>query len=545
MAGTRPPTCSNGGVITGRAVTVEIGGRTLLRDASFVVGPDDKVGLVGRNGTGKSSLVSVVCGAVPPHLRTRGDVSVQGTIGFLPQVPAPGGLGREPTGFSHVLSARGLDVLDEELHQARADVTANPTEQSIAWFSDLEERYRTAGGYSLEKDVARLADGLGLPQDALFADIDTLSGGQRRRVDLIRVLFGQPDTLVLDEPTNHLDLSAKRWLMAELERFPGALLVISHDLPLLDRVITKVLSLAEGGLREFPGNYTAFRAQLSVDIELREKRRALEDRQIRRLSTLADSMRASTEDRARKAKVLDRRVEKMKDNRTQLVKRDRKVSFRLPVPSRSGAVPLTVRGVRVSYGAKKVLLDVDFVVGRGDRVVVIGRNGAGKSSLLRCLAGVQRPTDGGVETGHNVVLGYFAQEHEQLDPSVPAMGHIDDSVLRTVSERRALLGSFGLTGGTAEQLPPSLSGGERAKLSLAMLSAGRANLLVLDEPTNNLDPASVEAVGGMLSVWPGTVVAVSHDRLFVDALRPTHALHLPEERYELWREEYLDHVELR
>jgi len=532
-------------MISARDLTIEIGGRVLLRDASFMVGPDDKVGLVGRNGTGKSSLVSVICGQAPSHLRVRGDVAAQGTLGFLPQVPRPGGLGLEPTGFSHVLSARGLDVLDEELHKARSAVSANPTTDAISTFADLEEQYGAAGGYSLEGEIARLAEGIGLRQDILFDDIDSLSGGQRRRVDIVRVLFGQPDVLVLDEPTNHLDLAAKRWLMGELSRFPGAMLVISHDLKLLDRVITKVLNLAEGGLREFKGNYTAFRAQLTADIEQREKKRALEDRQIRKLSSLADSMRASTEDRARKAKVLDRRVERMKDNRTELVKRERKTRFRLPTPARSGALPLTVRGVQVSYGPKKVLLDIDFTVGRGDRVVVIGRNGAGKSSLLRCLAAVQAPTQGVVEVGHNVALGYFAQEHEQLDPGRCALEHIDDSVLRTVSERRALLGSFGLTGETAEQLPVSLSGGERAKLSLAMLSAGRANLLVLDEPTNNLDPASVEAVGAMLSTWPGTVVAVSHDRPFVDALRPTHALHLPEERYELWRCEYLDDVEMR
>jgi ATPase subunit of ABC transporter with duplicated ATPase domains len=532
-------------MITGRDLTIEIGGRTLLRDGSFMVGPDDKVGLVGRNGTGKSSLFLVICKQVPPHLRVSGAVDIQGTIGFLPQVPTAGGLGLEPTGFSHVLSARGLDVLDEELHKARAAVAADPTTDAIATFSDLEERYGAAGGYNLEAEIARLAEGIGLRQDTLFDDIDSLSGGQRRRVDIVRVLFGQPDTLVLDEPTNHLDLAAKRWLSAELSRFPGAMLVISHDLKLLDRVITKVLSLAEAGLREFKGNYSAFRSQLTADIEQREKKRSLEDRQIRKLSTLADSMRASTEDRARKAKVLDRRVERMKDNRTELVKRERKTRFRLPVPSRSGAIPLTVRGVQVSYGAKKVLLNIDFVVGRGDRVVVIGRNGAGKSSLLRCVAAVQKPTEGTVEVGHNVSLGYFAQEHEQLDPQRCALEQIDDSVLRTVSERRALMGSFGLSGATAEQLPASLSGGERAKLSLAMLSAGHANLLVLDEPTNNLDPASVEAVGEMLSTWPGTVVAVSHDRPFVDALRPTHALHLPEERYELWREEYLEDVEMR
>ncbi len=235
----------------------------------------------------------------------------------------------------------------------------------------------------------------------------------------------------------------------------------------------------------------------------------------------------------------------MKGNRTELVKRDRKVTFTLPEPTRSGATPLSVRALAVSYGTKKVLLHVEFTADRGDRVVVIGRNGAGKSSLLRCLAGVQDPTDGEVVVGFRVALGYFAEEHEQLDATRTAMEHIDDDVLRTEAERRALLGSFGVTGDTAHQRPASLSGGERAKLSLAMLSAGRANVLLLDEPTNNLDPASVEAVGSMLSRWPGTVVAVSHDRLFVEALRPTHALHLPEERYELWREEYLDHVELR
>ena len=253
-------------MITGRDVTIEIGGRTLLRDASFMVGPEDKVGLVGRNGTGKSSLVSVICRQVPPHLRVAGDVDIQGTIGFLPQVPTAGGRGLEATGFSHVLSARGLDVLDEQMHTARRAVAADPTTEAITRFTDLEERFGAAGGYNLEADIARLAEGIGLRQETLFDDIDSLSGGQRRRVDIVRVLFGRPDTLVLDEPTNHLDLAAKRWLTAELSRFTGSMLVISHDLKLLDRVTTKVLSLAEGGLREFKGNYTSYRTQLTADI---------------------------------------------------------------------------------------------------------------------------------------------------------------------------------------------------------------------------------------------------------------------------------------
>ena len=199
------------------------------------------------------------------------------------------------------------------------------------------------------------------------------------------------------------------------------------------------------------------------------------------------------------------------------------------------------RRLRRHQGAVRHQLRVE----RRDRIVVIGRNGAGKSSLLRCLSGVQVPTAGTVEIGYQVAVGYFAQEHEQIDPDRTVLENIDDTVLAKDPERRKLLGSFGLTGATADQTPASLSGGERARLSLAMLAAGRANLLVLDEPTNNLDPDSVEAVGTMLSQWSGTIVAVSHDRPFVEALAPTHALHLPEERYSFWREEYLDEVELR
>jgi ATPase subunit of ABC transporter with duplicated ATPase domains len=204
-----------------------------------------------------------------------------------------------------------------------------------------------------------------------------------------------------------------------------------------------------------------------------------------------------------------------------------------------------VEGLVVRYEDKTVLAGVDFHCRRGDRVVVIGRNGAGKSSLLRCLAGVQEPTAGSVTPGANVALGYFAQEHEQVDLSVSVLDNVDDRILTTERERRALLGSFGLVGDVAFQMPATLSGGERAKLGLAMLAAGQANVLLLDEPTNNLDPSSIEAVGTMLAAWPGTIVVVSHDRAFVEAMAPTHALKLPDEVFTHWRDEYLDMVEMK
>jgi ATPase subunit of ABC transporter with duplicated ATPase domains len=532
-------------MLIGRDITIEIGGRTLLRGGEVLIGPKDKVGLVGANGAGKSSLLAFLLGQPSDHLHVTGDVQVVGTVGFLPQVPVEGGLGVDTSVFSHVLSARGLDVLDDQLLTARRAMEDSPTNERIARFSTLEERYRLAGGYEVEGQLGRLADGLGLPQEFLLADINSLSGGQRRRVDLIRVLFQAPDVMVLDEPTNHLDRSAKLWLMAELADMRGGLLLVSHDLKLLDHAITKVLQLANRTLREFKGNYSAFRAQLNADITKREKASGQEGAQIAKMRAQADKWRHSTESQARKAKILDRQVKKLQANRTEVIKRERKVRFNLPEPARAGAVVLTARGLAVSYGDHKVLLDVDFIVDRGDRVVVLGRNGAGKSSLLRCLSGFQVPTEGSVSLGYQVQVGYFAQEHEQIDLELCALDNLDDSVLVKESDRRSLLGSFGLTGATASQPAGSLSGGERARLSLAMLAAGQANLLVLDEPTNNLDPGSVAAVGAMLAAWKGTIVAVSHDGPFVEALAPTHALHLPEERYGLWRDEYLDQVEVR
>jgi len=532
-------------MLTGRDITIEIGGRTLVRDASFVIGPRDKVGLVGPNGAGKSSLLGFLLGEAPRHLKATGEVRRTGTVGYLPQVPVPEGLGIDTSAFSHVLSARGLDVLDDELHRARRALQESPTEARVADFSALEERYRLAGGYEVEAELGRLADGLGFPQELFFADVGSLSGGQRRRVDLIRVLFEQPALMILDEPTNHLDRAAKLWLMDELAESRRALLVVSHDLRLLDRAISKVLQLANQSVREFKGNYSAFRGQLEADIAGREKAAGMESAKISKMRAQADKWRHSTETQARKAKILDRQVAKLEANRTQVIKRDRKVTFKLPEPVRSGGVVLRAEGLAVTYGDHKVLLDVNFVVDRGDRVVVIGRNGAGKSSLLRCLASVQEPSDGTVELGYRVDVGYFAQEHEQIDLDADALTNLDDTVLVKESDRRSLLGSFGLTGATAAQRAGSLSGGERARLSLAMLAAGRANLLVLDEPTNNLDPASVSAIGAMLGAWKGTIVAVSHDAPFVEGLGPTHALHLPEERYGFWREEYLDHVEVR
>jgi len=532
-------------VLIVRDLGIEIGARRILEPVSFTVGNGEKVGLVGRNGAGKSTLLSVLLLATPEHLRVTGHVQHQGRVAHLPQEPVPGGLGVEPIGLSHVLSARGIDKLDADMQHARHELAANPTDETIERFTALEEAFREAGGYEAESEVARLADGLGLAQDLLLENLDTLSGGQRRRVDLMRVLYEEPETMVLDEPTNHLDKAAKRWLFDELERFRGTVLVISHDLPLLDKSIDRVLSLRDGQLREYKGNYTKFLEQEETRRLSEEKLAMHQDEKITQMTNLANSMRGQTAARARLAKVLDRKVEKLVDQRVEVTKVEKKVTFRLPQPPRSGDVPMTVEKVAVSYGDLDVLRNVNFITRRGDRIVIVGRNGAGKSSLLRCLAGTQKNFTGTVKFGANVVVGYFAQEHEQLDFSRTVLDHLENATVQTEVQRRALLGAFGLKGSAANQLPGTLSGGERAKLALAILAASDANLLLLDEPTNNLDPASVLALGEMMGQWKGTIVAVSHERDFVEALTPTHAVLLPEEYFDIWRDDYMDMIERR
>jgi ATPase subunit of ABC transporter with duplicated ATPase domains len=528
-----------------RDLGIEIGARRILNPVSFTVGNGEKVGLVGRNGAGKSTLLSVLLGYQPEHLRVAGEVKHQGTLSHLPQEPVAGGLGVEPIGLSHVLSARGLDQLDADMQHARHELAASPTEETIERFTALEEQFRERGGYEAESEVSRLAAGLGLEEDLLLEDLNSLSGGQRRRVDLMRVLYEMPETMVLDEPTNHLDKSAKRWLFDELERFRGTVLVISHDLPLLDKSIDRVLALREGQLREYKGNYSKF-LQLEEERRLSEEKLAShQDQQIDRLSKLADSMRGQTEKRARLAKVLDRKVVKLQDNRVEVTKKEKKVTFKLPLPPRSGDVPMTVEHVAVRYGSLHVLKDVNFITRRGDRIVIVGKNGAGKSSMLRCLAGTQKIQTGVVKFGANVKVGYFAQENEQLDFDKTVLGNLDNATVVTEVQRRSLLGAFGLKGSAAHQMPGTLSGGERAKLALAILASSDSNLLLLDEPTNNLDPASVLALGEMMRQWKGTIVAVSHERGFVEALEPTHAVLLPEELFDLWDDQYMDLIEQR
>ena len=524
-----------------RGLAVDVVARRVLSDASFTVAAGDKVGLVGRNGAGKTSLLRVLAGEMDA---AAGVALRRGTLGYVPQNPRPRAEA-DATALSHILSGRGLDRAAARLTELHRRLETDHSLEAIERYSEAEERYRLDGGYSGESEARRIASGLGLRLDRVDMALGVLSGGERRRVELARVLFADPDLLLLDEPTNHLDVDAKSWLMDFLRDYRGGVIVVSHDLGLLDASITRVLHLDAGRLIEYRGTYSQYQAARRAE----EKRlTSLAQRQqadIQRLTLLAEVMRRQTAKRARQAKSIFTRVERLKAERVAAPRRERKVKITFPPPPQSGRLALHVNGLTKGYGGPPVFTGVSFEVERQERMLVMGLNGAGKTSLLRILAGESKPDAGTFRLGHNVSLGYYAQEHEGIRAGVPVLAHMREQQ-PDAEERvlRALLGMFALTGDVARQDAGTLSGGEKTKLALAQLVAGRHNLLLLDEPTNNLDPPSRTGVARALAEWPGTMVIVSHDPEFVEALGPRRVLFMPEGRVDYWEEDLLDVVSL-
>ena len=523
-----------------RNLAIDVVARRVLSDASFTVAPGDKVGLVGRNGAGKTSLLKVLAGEDDP---AAGLVLRQGTLGYVPQNPRPRAEASK-TALAHILSGRGLDRAALRLAELHAQLEHDHSPAVLERFSDAEERYRLDGGYSSESDARRIVTGLGLRPDRVDLPVSVLSGGEGRRVELARVLFAEADLLLLDEPTNHLDSDAKTWLMDFLRDYRGSVIVVSHDLVLLDASITRVLHLDAGRMREYRGTYSQYQKARVLEEKRLTSLAQRQESEISRLSVLAEVMRRQTAKRARTAKSIFKRVDRLKAEQVSAPKRERKVKVKFPEPPHSGRVVLTASGLSKGYGGPIVFRDVTFEVERGQRIVIMGLNGAGKTSLLRILAGQTEANSGTFRLGHGVSLGYYAQEHEGIRAGMPVLAHMREQSDADERVLRALLGSFNLTGDIARQDAGTLSGGEKTKLALAQLVAGKHNLLLLDEPTNNLDPPSRTGVARALADWPGTMVIVSHDPEFVEALKPQRVLFMPEGRVDYWEEDLLDVVSL-
>ncbi len=534
-------------MLTIRDLSVEIGGTTIVEGVTTQVGPGEKIGLVGRNGAGKTTLLRVLGGVTAPR---KGTVRRPQASGYLSQDPRSDAVPDDTSCLAHVLAGQGLDRIQDDLEKARVAVDEDASTANVARFTELQERFEAAGGYAAESEVRRLAAGVGLADDRLDLTLRALSGGERRRLELVRILFAGSDLLLLDEPTNHLDADARSWLLSMLRAYRGALIVVSHDLDLLDDAITRVMHVDRpaddrpGRVVEYKGTYSEYLAAREAEEQRQLKTAKRQSAEIRRLSTLADAMRGQTAKRARVAHTLDRRVARIEAERVDAPKRRRALALRFPTPPRAARTVLTATEVWKAFGTKDVFSDLSFDVGRGERLLVMGFNGAGKTTLLKVLAGSLEPELGEVTLGTNVSLGYYAQEHEGIVPGETLLTHMRDASPLGEGELRGLLGMFGLTGGRAFQDAATLSGGEKTKLALAQLVAGRHNLLLLDEPTNNLDPGARQAAGDALAAWPGTMIVVSHDVEFVKALAPDRVLLMPEGTLDYFDESMLEYVAL-
>ncbi|MEN9803057.1 MAG: hypothetical protein RLZ37_2182, partial [Actinomycetota bacterium] len=367
------------------------------------------------------------------------------------------------------------------------------------------------------------------------------------------ILFAGSDVLLLDEPTNHLDIDAKTWLLQFLRQYRGALLVISHDLELLDEAITRVLHLdrdgedATGHIVEYRGTFSQYRKARLEDEKRLAKKAVMQQKEIDRLQTVVDRFGAKAT-KASMAHSIEKRIDRLQESKVQAPTSGRRITVRFPDPPPCGETAMSAAHLCKGYGGPPVFEDVSFDIGRGERLLVLGLNGAGKTSLLRILAGETRADLGDFSPGHQVQIGYYAQEHDNLETERSLLDNMRRSIPPrselTETNLRALLGMFGLSGDKVHQPSGTLSGGEKTKLALAMLMVGRNNLLLLDEPTNNLDPPSRDAVADALSTWKGTIIFVSHDTEFVEKLEPTKVLLMPDGQVDYFGSEWLDLVTL-
>lgn len=532
---------------------VRVGARTLLTAPGqhLRVQPGDRIGLVGRNGAGKTTTMRILSGETEPY---GGTVIRSGDLGYLPQDSREGNI--EITARDRVLSARGLDQIRSSMERQQEIMESddNRRDAAIKKYSRLEERYHQLGGYEADAECAQICDNLGLPARILDQPLKTLSGGQRRRVELAQILFAATNgsgksktTLLLDEPTNHLDADSITWLRGFLAKHDGGLIMISHDVELLRAVCNKIwfLDAVRAEADVYNMGYDKYVDARATDEARRRRERANAEKKASALKTQADKLGAKAT-KAKAAKQMAARAERMLGSLDEVRQSDRVAHITFPEPAPCGKTPLNAKGLTKMYGSLEVFAGVDLAIDKGSRVVVLGFNGAGKTTLLKLLAGVERTDgEGGIVSGHGLKIGYFAQEHDTIDP--------DKSVWENTLEAcpdageqdlRGLLGAFMFSGDQLQQPAGTLSGGEKTRLALAGLVSSRANVLLLDEPTNNLDPISREQVLDALRTYTGAVVLVTHDPGAVRALEPERVIVLPDGTEDLWSDDYMEIVEL-
>jgi len=508
--------------ITVSNATLILGAHTIFRDLSWEIQHDQKIGLIGPNGAGKSSLFKLI---MEEHFPEKGGTVIRTkgvTVGYLPQHPE---FDPERTAISLALEGNprvaeiDLELVRLEEKLGDPDVYNNPKNLGRALDAQhkLLEEFESLGGLNYESRVRDLLRGLGLPESDFKKPVSALSGGQKKLIGLARLMLLRPSVLLLDEPDNHLDMPGKEYLEKLINEYPGAVVIISHDRYILDAVASHIAEIEDGKIATFIGNYTEYIIDKEERLARQEELFQIQQREIRRLEMALKRYKQwviVSDKFATRVHAMEARIDRIEQMDRPILER-RKMDLALNGWRGSNQV-LEFENVTKEFSHRKVLNDLTFLVRHGERVGLIGANGAGKSVLLRLILGKEQPTLGEIKIGPSVKVGYYAQEHETLD--------FDKTVIDTVrlsgnmSEGRAvsLLTRYLFTYRQATQKVGSLSGGERSRLQLALLVLSGANFLLLDEPTNNLDIASAEVLENALDEFNGTVLVISHDRYFLD-----------------------------
>ncbi len=507
-------------MISVNRLSVQFGGSDLFDDVSFLVNSRDRIGLTGKNGAGKSTMLKILAREQQP---TEGEVAIQNdcTLGYLPQ-EMKHNVGK--TVFDETetafIEAKELEKKIEHYNEQlgiRTDYDSDSYSDLIVKLNDANERYNLIGGYTMQSDIELVLFGLGFERKDLTRMTDEFSGGWRMRIELAKILLQKPSVMLLDEPTNHLDIESIQWLEDFLKNYYGAVVLVSHDRAFLDNITTRTIEISLGKIYDYKANYSKY---VQLRAERREQQQAAfanQEKYIEHTEMLINKFRA----KASKASMAQSLIKKLdKIDRIEVDEEDNTtLRFKFPPAPRSGKVVVEAENLAKRYGEKTIFSKVDFMIEREERIAFVGKNGEGKSTLSKIIAGVES-YDGKLTIGYNVKIGYFAQNQaEILDPEKTVFQTIDDVAEGDIRKNvRGLLGSFLFGGDAVDKKVKVLSGGEKNRLALCKLLLQPYNLLIMDEPTNHLDMRSKEMLKSALLKYDGTLIVVSHDRDFLQGL---------------------------
>ena len=498
-------------------VSKSFGENVIIEDAVFYLEEREKAAIVGINGAGKSTLLKTLTGEYEPDsgsfVLSRGK-----TMGYLAQNPV---IESSQTIYDTLLDVKkDLVFLEEKisrLEQEMTQLTGDALSDCMAQYDKAVHDFRQADGYAYRSEIVGVLKGLGFTKEEFSKQVSTLSGGQKTRVFLGRLLLQKPDLLLLDEPTNHLDLNSIVWLETFLLNYPGSVLIVAHDRYFLDRIVSKIIEIDQGKVTVFQGNYTAYSEKKAMLREAARKAYLNQQAMIHHQEQVIEKLKSFN--REKSIKRAESR-EKMLDKIDRLEKPSEaasKMTLVLTPQSESGNDVLMVEGLSKAYGERKLFDHVDLDIKKGEHVAIIGDNGTGKTTLLKILTGSVSPDEGSFRLGTHVEIGYYDQEHQVLHPEKTIFSEIQDTYPNmTDTQIRSMLAAFLFTGDEVFKSISLLSGGERGRVSLAKLMLSHANFLILDEPTNHLDMVSKEILENALNAYTGTLLYVSHDRYFIN-----------------------------